>query len=75
MGDERCQRVPAMAVLGTALVRDGQRAAGVDYLERAFAIGPRRPVVWQTLAEGFEAAHDAVRAAECRRRAAALRER
>lgn len=65
----------AMAVLGTALVRDGQRAPGVEYLERAFAIGPRRPVVWQTLAEGFEAAHDAVRAAECRRQAVVLRER
>jgi predicted Zn-dependent protease len=62
----------AMAVLGTALVRDGQRAAGIEYLERAFAIGPRRPVVWQTLAEGFEAAQNPARAAECRRRAAAL---
>jgi predicted Zn-dependent protease len=63
----------AMAVLGTALVRDGQRTAGVDYLERAFAIGPRRPAVWQTLAEGFDAAHDGARAAACRQRAAAMR--
>ncbi len=62
----------AMAVLGTALVRDGQRATGLEYLERAFAIGPRRPVVWQTLADGFDAAHDAARAAECRSRAAAV---
>ena len=62
----------AMAVLGSALVRDGQRAAGVEYLERAFDIGPRRPIVWQTLASGFDAAQDAVRAASCRRQAAAL---
>ena len=61
-----------MAVLGTALVRDGQRAAGVDYLDRAFNAGPRRPMVWQTLAEGFEAANDPVRAAVCRKRAVAL---
>ena len=62
----------AMAVLGSALVRDGQRAAGVAYLERALAIGPRRPLVWTTLAEGFDAAQDTARAASCRRRAAAL---
>ena len=62
----------AMAVLGHALVRDGQRAAGLAYLERAFAAGPRRPMVWHSLAEGFEAANDPARAAECRRQAAAL---
>jgi arylsulfatase A-like enzyme/Tfp pilus assembly protein PilF len=62
----------AMAALGTALVRDGQRASGLEYLERAFAIGPRRPVVWQTLAEGFDAAQNPTRAAECRQRAVAL---
>jgi choline-sulfatase len=62
----------AMAVLGSALVQDGQRKSGVEYLERALGIGPRRPIVWQTLADGFDAAHDAVRAASCRRQAAAL---
>jgi predicted Zn-dependent protease len=62
----------AMAVLGGALVRSGQRAAGMAYLERAFALGPRRPLVWDTLAEGFEAAHETARAASCRRRAEAL---
>jgi arylsulfatase A-like enzyme/Tfp pilus assembly protein PilF len=60
----------AMAVLGAALVRDGQRTAGVDYLRRALAAGPRRPVVWESLAEGFEAANDPALAATCRQRAA-----
>ena len=62
----------AMAVMGTALVKEGQRAAGVDYLNRAFAAGPRRPVVWESLAEGFDAANDPARAAACRKQAAAL---
>jgi arylsulfatase A-like enzyme/Tfp pilus assembly protein PilF len=59
----------AMAVLGAALVREGQRSAGVEYMQRAMAAGPRRPVVWETLAEGFEAANDPALAAACRRRA------
>jgi predicted Zn-dependent protease len=63
----------ALAVLGTALVKEGQRAAGLDYLNRAFAAGPRRPIVWQSLAEGFEAANDPARAAACRKQAAAVR--
>ena len=62
----------AMAVLGTALVAEGQRAAGVDYLNRAFAAGPRRPMVWHSLAEGFDAANQPARAAACRKQAAAL---
>ena len=62
----------AMAVLGTALVREGQRAAGLDYLERAFAAGPRRPMVWEALAEGFDAANEPARAAACRKQAAAV---
>jgi arylsulfatase A-like enzyme/Tfp pilus assembly protein PilF len=62
----------AMAVLGTALVAEGQRAAGVDYLNRAFDAGPRRPIVWQSLAEGFDNANDPARAAVCRKQAAAL---
>ena len=62
----------AMAVLGEALVRSGQRSAGLDYLNRALAVGPRRPIVWQSLAEAFDAAHDAARAQFCRRQAAAL---
>ena len=60
----RCVATPAIPgrwpSLGHALVREGQRAAGVEYLERAVAIGPRRPVVWETLADGFDAAHDGV---------------
>ena len=62
----------AMAVLGAALIRDGQRAPGLEYLNRAFSAGPRRPMVWLSLAEGFELAHDAARAALCRKQAAAL---
>ena len=33
----------AIAVLGHALILDGQRAQGVEYLQRAVAIRPRRP--------------------------------
>jgi arylsulfatase A-like enzyme/Tfp pilus assembly protein PilF len=62
----------AMAVAGGALVRDGQRDSGIDYLMRALAAGPRRPAVWETLGEGFEAAGDPLRAARCRREATAL---
>jgi predicted Zn-dependent protease len=62
----------AMAVLGRALVLEGQRAAGVEYLQRALAAGPRRPAVWESLAEGFESAGDAALAARCRREAAAI---
>jgi arylsulfatase A-like enzyme/Tfp pilus assembly protein PilF len=62
----------AMAVLGAALVADGQRDNGLDYLNRALSVGPRRPVVWTTLAEGFDAAHDPQHAAYCRRQAEAL---
>jgi predicted Zn-dependent protease len=61
-----------MAVLGDALVRDGQRDAGLDYLNRALGAGPRRPMVWHSLAEGFEAAHDPARAAFCQQQAAAI---
>ena len=61
-----------MAVLGEALVLTGQRNAGLDYLNRALAIGPRRPIVWQSLAEGFDAAHESARAQFCRRQSAAL---
>jgi arylsulfatase A-like enzyme/Tfp pilus assembly protein PilF len=59
----------AMAVLGDALVRDGQKAAGVEYLQRAMAAGPRRPVVWESLADGFDAANERALAAACRNRA------
>jgi predicted Zn-dependent protease len=64
----------AMAVLGDALVRDGQKAAGVEYLRRAMAGGPRRPVVWESLAEGFDAANERALAATCRRRAGEVRD-
>jgi predicted Zn-dependent protease len=60
----------AMAVLGDALIRDGQREAGLEHLHRALSAGPRRPVVWESLADGFDAAHDPARAAFCRKQAA-----
>jgi Tfp pilus assembly protein PilF len=63
----------AMAVLGAALVRSGQRASGLEHLNRALAVGPRRPIVWDSLGEGFESAGDASRAAFCRHQAATLR--
>jgi len=62
----------AMAVLGHALVLEGQRRAGIEYLNRAFGAGPRRPMVWHSLADGFEAADDPARAALCRKQAAAF---
>ena len=62
----------AIAVLGHALILDGQRAQGVEYLQRAVAIRPRRPVVWEALAAGFEAAGQAADAARCRQEAKAL---
>jgi arylsulfatase A-like enzyme/Tfp pilus assembly protein PilF len=65
----------AMAVLGTALVKEGQRTAGLELLNRGASIGPRRPIVWQSLAEGFDAANDAARAAYCRRQAGAIARR
>jgi arylsulfatase A-like enzyme/Tfp pilus assembly protein PilF len=62
----------AMAVLGEALVRHGERERGVEYLTRALGVGPRRPAVWNSLAEGFDAANDPRHAEYCRRQAAAL---
>jgi len=62
----------AMAVLGTALIREGQQAAGLEYLQKAMAAGPRRPVVWMSLARGFETAGRPALAATCRRNASAL---
>jgi arylsulfatase A-like enzyme/Tfp pilus assembly protein PilF len=62
----------AMAVLGEALVRHGEPQRGVEYLTRALAVGPRRPAVWNSLADGFAAAGDRQHAEYCRRQAAAL---
>ena len=62
----------AMALLGHSLVLDGQRAAGMEYLQRAISASPRRPVVWKALAAGLEAAGNAPLAADCRRKAAAI---
>jgi predicted Zn-dependent protease len=64
----------AIAVLAHALILDGQRAQGVEYLQRAVAIRPRRPAVWEALAAGFEAAGQAADAARCRHEAKALTE-
>jgi predicted Zn-dependent protease len=58
----------ASAVLGRVLIADGQRGAGLEYLQRSLASGPRRPIVWRNLAAGFEEAGDARQAATCRAR-------
>jgi predicted Zn-dependent protease len=62
----------ALALLGRALIADGQRPQGLEYLQRAVAIRPRRPAVWEALAAGFEAAGQTSTAAQCRREASAL---
>jgi len=62
----------ALAVLGHALILDGQRPQGLEYLQRAVAIRPRRPAVWEALAAGFDAAGQAGLAAQCRRESNAL---
>ena len=62
-----------MAVLGHALILDGQRR-GLEYLQRAVAIRPRRPAVWEAIAEGFAAAGQLEMAAQCRHEASALTE-
>jgi arylsulfatase A-like enzyme/Tfp pilus assembly protein PilF len=62
----------ALAELGRALILDGQRPQGLEYLQRAVAIRPRRPAVWEALAAGFEAAGETSMAAQCRREAKGL---
>jgi len=63
----------ALAVLGQALVLQGERDEGLTMLRRAEAARPRRPEAWLSLAEGFEAAKDAAAASRCRHAAQALR--
>src|SRR5262249_788168 len=53
----------ALAVLGEALVRQGQRDEGLTVLRRAVAARPRRPEAWLSLADGFEAGRDTAEAA------------
>jgi predicted Zn-dependent protease len=62
----------AIAVFAHALILDGQRPQGLEYLHRAVAIRPRRPAVWEALAEGFDAAGQSTDAAHCRKEAKAL---
>lgn len=59
----------ALAVLGAALVKEGQRDSGLEYLKRAMDVRPRRPIVWRTLADAFDSANDPARAAFCRQEA------
>ena len=61
-----------MPVTDRALILDGQRPQGLEYLQRAVAIRPRRPGVWEALAAGFEAAGQPTMAAQCRHEASAL---
>jgi predicted Zn-dependent protease len=60
----------ALSLLGHALVVQGHRAEGLAFLERALAIGPRRPEVWRSLADAFAAADEPRIAERCRREAA-----
>jgi predicted Zn-dependent protease len=73
---EALRRAPghpwALALLGHALILEGRAPEGAALLERAAAIHPRRPAVWDALAEGFDAAGQNVAAAQCRREARAL---
>jgi Flp pilus assembly protein TadD len=63
----------ALAVMGQALVLQGQREEGLSMLRRAEAARPRRPEAWLSLAEGFDAARDPSAASRCRQAAQALR--
>ena len=62
----------AMALLGHALILEGQPPQGLEYLQRAIAIRPRRPAVWDSLAAAFDAAGQPDTAARCRRESKAL---
>jgi arylsulfatase A-like enzyme/Flp pilus assembly protein TadD len=62
----------ALALLGRTLILDGQGPQGLEYLQRAVEIRPRRPAVWADLAAGFEAAGQTNMAAQCRRESKAL---
>ena len=64
----------AIAVLGRALIVEGQGTEGAELLRRAFDSRPRRPGVWEALAAGFNAAGQTGMAAQCRREARALTE-
>jgi Flp pilus assembly protein TadD len=56
------------------LILEGLHPQGLEYLERAVAIRPRRPAVWEALAAGFEAAGETNMAARCHRESRALTE-
>jgi arylsulfatase A-like enzyme/Tfp pilus assembly protein PilF len=75
-GSQAMERSPghpwAMAVTAHALILDGERERGLELLKRAVAARPRRPAVWGSLADAFEAAGDRSSAQACRREAAAL---
>jgi choline-sulfatase len=61
----------AMAVLGHSLALQGHKAEGLFVLRKAMAAPPRRPRVWQSLAQAFAAAGDAEDSARCSRMAKA----
>jgi arylsulfatase A-like enzyme/Tfp pilus assembly protein PilF len=72
------RRVPghpwALAILGHSLILEGHVSEGVQSLQRAVAIHPRRPAVWEAIAAGFDAAGQTSMAAQCRREAKATTE-
>jgi arylsulfatase A-like enzyme/Tfp pilus assembly protein PilF len=62
----------ALAVRGQALIAAGRRNEGLESLNRALRAGPRRPEVWNTLAQAFDAAGEKSPAAQCRREMQAI---
>jgi arylsulfatase A-like enzyme/Tfp pilus assembly protein PilF len=62
----------ALAILGHSLILEGHVSEGVQSLQRAVAIHPRRPAVWEAIASGFDAAGETSMAAQCRRESKTL---
>jgi arylsulfatase A-like enzyme/Flp pilus assembly protein TadD len=62
----------ALALKGHALLLAGNRGEGLELLERAFKLHPRRVDAWSSLAAAFDAAGLPDRAARCRTAAQAI---
>jgi len=61
-----------LALKGHALLLAGNRGGGLELLERAFRLRPRRVDAWNSLAAAFDAADLPERAASCRTAAEAI---
>ncbi len=62
----------ALGLAGHALVLEGRRAEGLELLNRALAVGPRRAEVWRALGDAFAAAGEAKSAERCRQESDAV---